>query len=825
MSKILANQIANYGDDSPIEIKEGLNIPTGKPLQAAGVAGSSGQVLSSTGTTIQWVSPFSGSYNDLTDKPSIPAAQVASDWNATSGVSRILNKPVVPLVPVVVTAPAGTAALSYNSTNGEFTFTPQDLSGYATEAWVGTQGFLTSYAETDTLDDVTGRGASTTNTITVGELTVSNDGTDNGKFVINDRGNYTQLDWYTSSGAPGANIQGVEGNLYLNATNMSLGFGNNISSDGQVHFNNTTPRTTSVNFYNGFTVIDGDLALNSANITTTGRILYSNNFATLGDLPGASTYHGMFAHVHAEGHGYFAHAGGWIQLLDTGSSIGDTSDVDLSVAPSDGYVLKWDASSSSWKAQPDLVGSGGSGIVLSDLSVNQDPAGTPSLTYSNTTGVFTYTPPDLAGYLTTETDPVFSASPAAGILSSNISNWDAAYGWGNHANAGYLTSLSIDLDDLTDVSVASPSTNDVLSWNGSAWIATAPAAANLNGETLQVITDRGAVTTNDIQVNKIHTDTILAVGPTAGDASTGIYVSMEWDGGGTYRDMKLKTTSGGGTVTLMSLSANTSTVSTTYPFTAGSLTASGTSPSLSIYNSSQTGFASFIYNLVGNAQYQLPALPTTNGDVLSCTTAGVMSWVTPASGGGGSGANVTISDTIPAGTPTAGDLWWESDTGRLKIYYTDTDSSQWVDTNPPLADATSIGGSGTVSMKASLIPDTNDAYDLGNAEYKIRDIYEADPSDARLKTDVVDYTGGLAFVESLRVVDFTWKDDVDIKAGKRETGLIAQEVKEALDASNYNSWRLHTDGDLQGVDKKQLIPALISAIQELSARVKELENK
>ena len=30
MSKILANQIANYGDDAPIEIKEGLNIPAGQ---------------------------------------------------------------------------------------------------------------------------------------------------------------------------------------------------------------------------------------------------------------------------------------------------------------------------------------------------------------------------------------------------------------------------------------------------------------------------------------------------------------------------------------------------------------------------------------------------------------------------------------------------------------------------------------------------------------------------------------------------------------------------------------------------------------------------
>ena len=35
----------------------------------------------------------SGSYNDLLDKPSIPAAQVNSDWNADSGVSQILNKP------------------------------------------------------------------------------------------------------------------------------------------------------------------------------------------------------------------------------------------------------------------------------------------------------------------------------------------------------------------------------------------------------------------------------------------------------------------------------------------------------------------------------------------------------------------------------------------------------------------------------------------------------------------------------------------------------------------------------------------------------------
>lgn len=35
----------------------------------------------------------SGDYSDLTNKPTIPAAQVNSDWNAVSGVSQILNKP------------------------------------------------------------------------------------------------------------------------------------------------------------------------------------------------------------------------------------------------------------------------------------------------------------------------------------------------------------------------------------------------------------------------------------------------------------------------------------------------------------------------------------------------------------------------------------------------------------------------------------------------------------------------------------------------------------------------------------------------------------
>jgi hypothetical protein len=39
---------------------------------------------------------FSNDYDDLDNKPTIPAAQVNSDWNAVSGVAEILNKPTIP---------------------------------------------------------------------------------------------------------------------------------------------------------------------------------------------------------------------------------------------------------------------------------------------------------------------------------------------------------------------------------------------------------------------------------------------------------------------------------------------------------------------------------------------------------------------------------------------------------------------------------------------------------------------------------------------------------------------------------------------------------
>ena len=51
---------------------------------------------------------------------------------------------------------------------------------------------------------------------------------------------------------------------------------------------------------------------------------------------------------------------------------------------------------------------------------------------------------------------------------------------------------------------------------------------------------------------------------------------------------------------------------------------------------------------------------------------------------------VTITDNPPAGARN-GELWWESDTGDLYVYYQDGDSAQWVTTN--------TGGAGPQGQK------------------------------------------------------------------------------------------------------------------------------
>ena len=97
-------------------------------------------------------------------------------------------------------------------------------------------------------------------------------------------------------------------------------------------------------------------------------------------------------------------------------------------------------------AAVDVLEVNGSGINVS---------GTISATgYNNTNWDTAYGWGDhsIAGYLTsyTETDPVFVASEAYNITSIDTGNWNTAYGWGDHSTAGYLTSETSHADVLVD---------------------------------------------------------------------------------------------------------------------------------------------------------------------------------------------------------------------------------------------------------------------------------------------------------------------------------------------------------------------------------------
>ena len=592
MSKILANQIANYGDDSPIEIKEGLNIPTGKPLQAAGESGSSGQLLSSTGSSVEWVTPFDGSYNSLTDKPSIPSAQVQSDWNAVGTLGEILNKPIVPPTPSVVVSAPGVSNLTYGVGNGQFTYTPPDLSSFAT-----TTSLTTSVANSGNWDTAYGWG----DHAQVGYLTAEADTLDS----VCERGKTLAYGQYIC--LTDVRIVGTDG---IKASFFGCGaLGGNSQGDLTMRHNDQT-HDSSISHGNTL----GDLTISSATRINLVADTGSGNITVDGNLLVTGT---------------------------TDLDIEDLNNVDISGGLSDQQVLKWDSASSSWLPANDLVG-GVDGIALADLSVSTAAAGTAALSYNNTNGVFTYTPPDLsgyalntnvsnwdtaygwgdhsqAGYLTTETDPVFAASPAASVTLTKINQWDTAYGWGNHANGGYL------------VATAQDKTN----WNTAFGWGDHSQAGYLTAETdtLATVLARGNSTSLDITTTgKLYYSNNFAdlTALNAVNATTyhGMFAHVHAEGHGYFAH-------GGAWTQLL-----------------------------------DTGSS-----LDELADVSIPSASL--GDVLRYNGS---NWE---AANVGTTANATISDTAP-GSPVAGDLWWESDKGRLKIYYNDTDSNQWVDASPPL---------------------------------------------------------------------------------------------------------------------------------------------
>ena len=101
-------------------------------------------------------------------------------------------------------------------------------------------------------------------------------------------------------------------------------------------------------------------------------------------------------------------------------------------------------------------------------------------------------------------------------------------------------------------------------------------------------------------------------------------------------------------------------------------------------------------------------------------------------------------------------------------------------------------------------------------------------SDARDKTDVESIPVGLDFVNKLNPVTFTWNMRDGGKVGVKDTGFIAQELmatEDEAELAEYLQLTYRDNPEKLEATQGRLIPILVKAVQELSAKVAELEAK
>ena len=114
-------------------------------------------------------------------------------------------------------------------------------------------------------------------------------------------------------------------------------------------------------------------------------------------------------------------------------------------------------------------------------------------------------------------------------------------------------------------------------------------------------------------------------------------------------------------------------------------------------------------------------------------------------------------------------------------------------------------------------------------------------SDRRDKADITPFNHGLSWINKLNPVTYRWDMRSDYKDGstpdgthkktKLNVGLIAQEELEVEKEHGFgdtpdNMLITHIDdGGGYGMQYSKLVPILINAVKELSAKVEELESK
>ncbi len=183
------------------------------------------------------------------------------------------------------------------------------------------------------------------------------------------------------------------------------------------------------------------------------------------------------------------------------ASIDDLIDVDLTTtAPTNGQILSWDNMNSKFVPTNQFS--------TTDLSVGSPASanGTGGITYNNTTGVFTYIPPDLSGYVVTWNDLTGTPTTIAGYGITDAFDGD----YGSLNNTPSIPSSLLDLNTITD---GAP--GQVLQTNGSA-------AFSFGTLDISDLTDGTGLLYTDSSVRSA----ISATGNLSYDSNTGVMTTL-----------------------------------------------------------------------------------------------------------------------------------------------------------------------------------------------------------------------------------------------------------------------------------------------------------
>jgi len=140
-------------------------------------------------------------------------------------------------------------------------------------------------------------------------------------------------------------------------------------------------------------------------------------------------------------------------------------------------------------------------------------------------------------------------------------------------------------------------------------------------------------------------------------------------------------------------------------------------------------------------------------------------------------------------------------------------------------------GYNNIIIGFTAFPSANDVDDeitLGNAFHtnlRCNDTSISSLSDARDKTDIVDSTYGVEWLKGVKVRKYKWQSrEGNGKDGLTRLGFIAQELQEACgDCNAILDIVQESNPDKLEVKMGNLVPVLTKAIQELTARIEDLE--